>query len=217
MARHSRSRSRSPHRERKRYASNSQRDSEDSRDSRSSRYRENSNRRGSTRRDVNDERYRSQRHDKHDSYLAGEKSSHGKSRDRSLDRHSRLKDNHYSERRSDRESHRGKDYGGDSRERYDDRQSGHNSPPGRRSRRHSHSNSRSRSRSRQRSRSVSVSEKDKGKPNFNQSGLLAAATNTVRSADGTATVLKYNEPPEARKPLVGWRLYVFKGKEQTGR
>lgn len=28
--------------------------------------------------------------------------------------------------------------------------------------------------------------------------------------------LKYNEPPEARKPLKNWRLYVFKGKEQVG-
>ncbi|EAU85891.2 smad nuclear interacting protein 1 [Coprinopsis cinerea okayama7 len=56
--------------------------------------------------------------------------------------------------------------------------------------------------------------KDKGKPNFKPSGLLAAETNTVKASDGTATVLKYNEPPEARKPSVGWRLYVFKGKEQ---
>ena len=60
------------------------------------------------------------------------------------------------------------------------------------------------------------SDKNKGKPNFNQSGLLAAETNKVSLADGTSTVLKYNEPPEARKPLVGWRLYIFKGKEQTG-
>lgn len=32
---------------------------------------------------------------------------------------------------------------------------------------------------------------------------------------GTAIVLKYNEPPEARKPPASqqWRLYVFKGKE----
>lgn len=47
-------------------------------------------------------------------------------------------------------------------------------------------------------------------------GLLAAATNTVKNADGTSTVLKYNEPPEARKPTDSWRLYVFKGKEQVG-
>jgi smad nuclear-interacting protein 1 len=46
--------------------------------------------------------------------------------------------------------------------------------------------------------------------------LLAAATNTVKNVDGTSTLLKYNEPPEARKPLVGWRLYVFKGDEQVG-
>ncbi|KAI6030938.1 SMAD/FHA domain-containing protein, partial [Pisolithus orientalis] len=46
------------------------------------------------------------------------------------------------------------------------------------------------------------------------SGLLAAATNTVKVSDGTSTVLKYNEPPEARKPTLGWRLYVFKGKDR---
>ncbi|KIK88630.1 hypothetical protein PAXRUDRAFT_831804 [Paxillus rubicundulus Ve08.2h10] len=64
------------------------------------------------------------------------------------------------------------------------------------------------------SRARSASPVDKGKPNFKPSGLLAAATNTVKAADGTSTVLKYNEPPEARKPTLGWRLYVFKGSEQ---
>ncbi|KAI0345882.1 SMAD/FHA domain-containing protein [Trametopsis cervina] len=67
-----------------------------------------------------------------------------------------------------------------------------------------------------RSKSKSVDpEEDKAKPNFGNSGLLAAATKTVKHSDGTGTVLKYHEPPEARKPLVGWRLYVFKGKEQV--
>lgn len=59
-------------------------------------------------------------------------------------------------------------------------------------------------------------DKDKGKPNFKHSGLLAAATNMVKHGDGTSTLMKYNEPPEARKPSAGWRLYVFKGSEQTG-
>lgn len=42
-------------------------------------------------------------------------------------------------------------------------------------------------------------------------GLLAKEANTVA---GTATVLKYHEPPEARKPPAKepWRLYVFKDK-----
>ena len=57
---------------------------------------------------------------------------------------------------------------------------------------------------------------DKAKPDFAPSGLLAAATNMVKKADGTSTLLKYNEPPEAIKPLVGWQLYVFKGDEQLG-
>lgn len=64
--------------------------------------------------------------------------------------------------------------------------------------------------------SKSPSAVDKTKPNFAPSGLLAAATNTVQAADGTSTVLKYNEPPEARKPILSWRLYVFKGSEQVG-
>ncbi|KAL6303475.1 SMAD/FHA domain-containing protein [Sparassis latifolia] len=59
------------------------------------------------------------------------------------------------------------------------------------------------------------SPEDKAKPNFAPSGLLAAATKTIKHGDGTSTVLKYHEPPEARKPVVGWRLYVFKGKEQV--
>lgn len=41
---------------------------------------------------------------------------------------------------------------------------------------------------------------------------LAAETNMTASG----AVLKYNEPPEARKPTLNWRLYVFKGKEQVG-
>ncbi|KAF8521505.1 SMAD/FHA domain-containing protein [Gautieria morchelliformis] len=65
------------------------------------------------------------------------------------------------------------------------------------------------SKSRSRSKSVET------QPNFNPSGLLAAETNTVTRSDGTSTFLKYNEPPEARRPSQGWRLYVFKGKEQV--
>ena len=64
--------------------------------------------------------------------------------------------------------------------------------------------------------SRSRSPEDKGKPNFGASGLLAAETKTVKHGDGTKTVLKYHEPPEARKPLVGWRLYVFKDNNQSG-
>jgi smad nuclear-interacting protein 1 len=38
----------------------------------------------------------------------------------------------------------------------------------------------------------------------------------VKNVNGDSTVLKYNEPPEARKPVLGWRLYVFKDSEQVG-
>ena len=51
---------------------------------------------------------------------------------------------------------------------------------------------------------------EKQKPNWNTSGKLAAETNTV---SGTDIILKYNEPPESRKPSQDWRLYVFKGQE----
>ncbi|KAF9090417.1 hypothetical protein BGX23_005978 [Mortierella sp. AD031] len=55
-----------------------------------------------------------------------------------------------------------------------------------------------------------IAEEDKEKPNFGLSGSLAAETNTTVNG----TVLKYNEPPEARKPSQKWRLYVFKGDKE---
>ncbi|GJJ08798.1 hypothetical protein Clacol_003017 [Clathrus columnatus] len=86
-----------------------------------------------------------------------------------------------------------------------------------RSRKH-HRNSQPRdSRSPSRAQSPSVADADKGKPNLKPSGLLAAETNTVKKTDGTSIVLKYNEPPEARRPTQSWRLYIFKGEEQLGR
>ncbi|KAE8351724.1 SMAD/FHA domain-containing protein [Aspergillus coremiiformis] len=65
-----------------------------------------------------------------------------------------------------------------------------------------------------------VSQKDpsapppeKEKPNFANTGRLAAESNTVNVNGGGTVVLKYHEPPEARKPPARdpWRLYVFKG------
>ncbi|KAF7115830.1 hypothetical protein CNMCM5793_003470 [Aspergillus hiratsukae] len=55
---------------------------------------------------------------------------------------------------------------------------------------------------------------EKQKPNFGNTGRLAAETNTVNVNGGTV-VLKYHEPPEARKPPAKepWRLYVFKGED----
>lgn len=57
--------------------------------------------------------------------------------------------------------------------------------------------------------------KPKEKPNFRNTGLLAAASKSVTQADGTTITLKYHEPPEARKPPPrdGWKLFVFKGQE----
>lgn len=47
---------------------------------------------------------------------------------------------------------------------------------------------------------------EKEKPNFQVSGKLTEDTNMFRGV-----VIKYNEPPEARKPKRRWRLYGFKG------
>ncbi|KAJ7367086.1 smad nuclear interacting protein 1 [Mycena albidolilacea] len=116
----------------------------------------------------------------------------------------------YSER--DREQERAKD-----RERYDSRRDGDN-PRDRDSRSRRSASPRRRSSrplSQDRSRSRSLSPASKAKPDYKPSGLLAAETNTVRAVNGDSTVLKYNEPPEARKPIIGWRLYVFKGSEQV--
>ncbi|KAF7506115.1 hypothetical protein GJ744_012266 [Endocarpon pusillum] len=56
---------------------------------------------------------------------------------------------------------------------------------------------------------------EKQKPNFSTTGRLAAESNTVTSIGGQPVVLKYHEPPEARKPppSQAWRMYVFKGSE----
>jgi len=53
------------------------------------------------------------------------------------------------------------------------------------------------------------------KPNFGNSGTLAAASNSVTQADGTTITLKYHEPPEARKasPRDEWKLFIFKGQD----
>ena len=51
-------------------------------------------------------------------------------------------------------------------------------------------------------------KKEKEKPNLGLSGALTEDTNTYRGV-----VIKYNEPPEARKPKKRWRLYPFKGTE----
>lgn len=49
---------------------------------------------------------------------------------------------------------------------------------------------------------------EKEKPNFGTSGKLTEDTNKF---NGVTVV--YNEPPEARKPKLRWRLYPFKGDE----
>ncbi|KAI6219875.1 FHA domain-containing protein [Aphelenchoides besseyi] len=57
---------------------------------------------------------------------------------------------------------------------------------------------------------TSKTEKDEkvSMPSFEPSGKLAADTNTFKGV-----VIKYNEPPEAAKPKLRWRLYPMKGEE----
>ncbi|KJH48614.1 FHA domain protein [Dictyocaulus viviparus] len=50
--------------------------------------------------------------------------------------------------------------------------------------------------------------KEKEKVNLGVSGKLAEDTNMYRGV-----LIKYNEPPEAKKPTLRWRLYPFKGDE----
>ncbi|EJC97883.1 SMAD/FHA domain-containing protein [Fomitiporia mediterranea MF3/22] len=198
MARNSRSRS-PARRERQRYANDDRYDSEERRKDRSRRQREEEDERN-----VRSERYRRRRYDD-DEEKYGRRSEPWE-RDRDADRDRRRgrdeRDREWEDKKDRKREYR-------DREREDEARAGPST-----SRRDSRQPSSVRSYSRSKSPS-SDKEKDKVKPNFNQSGLLAAATNTVRLADGTSTVLKYNEPPEARKPPVGWRLYIFKGKEQT--
>lgn len=47
--------------------------------------------------------------------------------------------------------------------------------------------------------------------NLAPSGLLAKESN---STNGIA--LKYHEPPEAKRPRFGWRMYVYKNGKEIG-
>ncbi|KAI9338929.1 SMAD/FHA domain-containing protein [Zopfochytrium polystomum] len=60
------------------------------------------------------------------------------------------------------------------------------------------------------SSTASKPQPPKETPNFGTSGALAAEKNTFRGV-----LLKYSEPPEARKPSMHYRLYVFKGSDQV--
>ncbi|KAL4324573.1 hypothetical protein GQ457_11G012860 [Hibiscus cannabinus] len=57
--------------------------------------------------------------------------------------------------------------------------------------------------------SEALEAKQKQKPTFELSGKLAAETNRVRGV-----ILLFNEPPDARKPNVRWRLYWQIEKDQ---
>ncbi|TRM64028.1 SMAD/FHA domain-containing protein [Schizophyllum amplum] len=115
----------------------------------------------------------------------------------------------------DRERERERDRDRYERRRDDDRRRDGDGRGAEGERRDSRRGSERRSASPRRDGSQSAPPEDKGKPNYKPSGLLAAETNTVKTVDGNSTLLKYNEPPEARKPVQGWRLYVFKGAEQV--
>lgn len=54
-----------------------------------------------------------------------------------------------------------------------------------------------------------VKPQEKQKPNFQTSGKLTEDANTVNGV-----VIKYTEPPDARKPNRMWRLYPFKGEKE---
>lgn len=56
------------------------------------------------------------------------------------------------------------------------------------------------------SKEENILPEQKNKPNFGLSGKLAEDTNTFNGV-----VIKYSQPPEARKPKRRWRFYPFKG------
>ncbi|PHT35437.1 Smad nuclear-interacting protein 1 [Capsicum baccatum] len=76
------------------------------------------------------------------------------------------------------------------------------------SRRGEHRNGEDDSLSKMKEAEEALEAKNKDKPSFELSGKLAAETNRVRGI-----TLLFNEPPDARKPDIRWRLYVFKGGE----
>ncbi|KAJ8534463.1 hypothetical protein K7X08_016191 [Anisodus acutangulus] len=76
------------------------------------------------------------------------------------------------------------------------------------SRRGAHRNGEDDSLSKMEEAEKALEAKNKDKPSFELSGKLAAETNRVRGI-----TLLFNEPPDARKPDIRWRLYVFKGGE----
>ncbi|KAI0074032.1 SMAD/FHA domain-containing protein [Panus rudis PR-1116 ss-1] len=159
-------------------------------------------------RDYEESRRRSDREDRSrrdDGY--SDRKYRDRSRDRRRDREDDVREG---SSRGYKSSGRDRDADYDDRKRRDERggSSRRSASPRRRS-------SKPRSPSRAGSKARSKSPEDKAKPNFAPSGLLAAETKKVKHADGTSTVLKYHEPPEARKPSTGWRLYVFKGSEQV--
>lgn len=82
-------------------------------------------------------------------------------------------------------------------------------------RRDKNKNDRTREESKKYEYGKSIKEEDekpvieKEKPSLALSGNLAKDTNLVNGV-----VVKYNEPPEARKPRRRWRLYCFKGETE---
>ncbi|KAI0712147.1 SMAD/FHA domain-containing protein [Earliella scabrosa] len=198
------------------YAGDRNGDSSRHRDDRRERYGRDDGYRGSRRDRDEDRGEPSRRNDDRNWERDRRRREEDSDRDRARDRY-RDEERGYGRGR-DREDdrRRDRDGNGDGERRRDDRDRDRDSRhagPSRRSASPRPRSSKPGSQSRSRSRSAAV--EDKAKPNFAPSGLLAAATKTVQLGDGTKTVLKYHEPPEARKPTGGWRLYVFKGKEQV--
>ncbi|KAL8226511.1 hypothetical protein R6Q57_016343 [Mikania cordata] len=74
--------------------------------------------------------------------------------------------------------------------------------------REDHRNGNDDSVARMRAAEEALETKEKQKPSFELSGKLAAETNRVKGV-----TLLFTEPPDARKPEIRWRLYVFKGGE----
>lgn len=110
------------------------------------------------------------------------------------------------DRHDNRNRERNREYNSNKRESYEDKYK-KNSNRGRRSGSFDHANAKW-GKPENETKSEKKDPQQKDKPNFGLSGKLTEETNTYRGV-----VIKYSEPPEARKPRRRWRLYPFKGEK----
>ncbi|XP_056644932.1 uncharacterized protein LOC130450511 [Diorhabda sublineata] len=126
--------------------------------------------------------------------------------DREKFRGDRKDDREYNRSRHNHRN-RNREYNSNKRETYEDKYKKNGNSRGKRSGSFDHTNAKwGKPENETKPEKKDPTQKDK--PNFGLSGKLTEETNTFRGV-----VIKYSEPPEARKPRRRWRLYPFKGEK----